>query len=58
MKSYEIALKKIDSTTESYKNVVAMNEDSELNMLSSNTQNMLWTTLAAIIVLVSIKASR
>jgi hypothetical protein len=58
MKSYEVALKKIDSTTESYKNVVAMNEDSELNMLSSNTQNMLWTTLAAIIVLVSIKASR
>ena len=58
MKSYKATLKKVDTTKESYKNVVAMNQDSELNMLSSNTQNMMWTTIAAIIVLVSIKASR
>jgi hypothetical protein len=55
---YEGVIKQTRHTKNVYTNVVAMNDDSNLNFISDNYHYLMWTILAIFVVIVGIRTSR
>lgn len=55
---YEGVVKQTHKAKNTYNNVTAMDQDSHLNFISDNYHYLLWTILAILIVILSIKATR